>query len=98
MSAPDFSGIASAVDFSTVATAIVAIGALLMVPSVVRMGVSIILAMIDGEDPLTNEGWYERDDAGGGESFQTMQDESRNSSGQSYHDWNYWNHDGETFR
>lgn len=44
--APDFSSLTSAVDFSTVATAILAIGALLAVPSVVKKGARIVLSMI----------------------------------------------------
>ena len=42
----DFSSLTSAVDFSTVATAILAIGALLAVPAVVKRGAKIVLSMI----------------------------------------------------
>lgn len=44
--APDFTSLTAAVDFSTVATAILAIGALLAVPSVVKKGARIVLSMI----------------------------------------------------
>jgi len=43
---PDFSDLTGAVDFSTVGTAILAIGALLAVPSVVKRGTKIVLGMI----------------------------------------------------
>lgn len=44
--ATDFSSLTGAVDFSTVATAILAIGALLAVPAVVKKGTRIVLSMI----------------------------------------------------
>lgn len=44
--APDFSSLTGAVDFSTVGTAILAIGALLAVPAVVKKGTRIVLSMI----------------------------------------------------
>jgi len=43
---PDFSSLTSAVDFSTVGAAILAIGALLAVPAVVKKGTRIVLSMI----------------------------------------------------
>jgi hypothetical protein len=42
----DFSSLTSAVDFSSVATAILAIAALLVVPAVVKKGARIVLSMI----------------------------------------------------
>ena len=50
MAAPDFSAITSAVDFSTVGTALLAIGAVIMVPMVVKWGVIKVLSMIGGGD------------------------------------------------
>lgn len=44
--APDFTSLTSAVDFSTVGTAILAIGALLAVPLVVKKGARFVLGMI----------------------------------------------------
>lgn len=44
--APDFSSLTGAVDFSSVGTAILAIGALLAVPAVVKKGTRIVLSMI----------------------------------------------------
>ena len=44
--APDFTTLTTAVDFSTVGTAILAIGALMVVPKVVRWGTGRVLAML----------------------------------------------------
>ena len=46
--APDFTTLTSAVDFSTVGTAILAIAALMMVPKVVKWGAGKVLGMIRG--------------------------------------------------
>lgn len=43
---PDFTTLTTAVDFSTVGTAILAIGALMVVPKVVRWGTGRVLAML----------------------------------------------------
>ena len=43
---PDFSSLTGAVDFSTVATAVLAIAALLVVPLVVKKGARFVLGMI----------------------------------------------------
>lgn len=43
---PDFSSLTSAVDFSSVGTAVLAIGALLAVPLVVKKGARMVLSMI----------------------------------------------------
>lgn len=85
MAAPDFINITNAVDFGTAAGAILALGSLLIVPRVVMWGVRKVMSMM-GSD---YDQWREnRDDDG--ERFNTMQDTGRNESGQSYHDWNYW--------
>jgi hypothetical protein len=44
--APDFSSLTSAVDFSSVGTAVLAIAALLVVPLVVKKGARMVLSMI----------------------------------------------------
>lgn len=44
--APDLSSLTGAVDMSSVGTAILAIGAILVVPSVVKRGVRIVLGML----------------------------------------------------
>lgn len=44
----DYSSLTSAVDFSTVGTALLAIGAVIMVPKVVKWGVRKVLSMIAG--------------------------------------------------
>lgn len=44
----DYSSLTSAVDFSTVGTALVAIGAIIMVPKVAKWGVNKVLSMIRG--------------------------------------------------
>lgn len=43
---PDFSSLTAAVDFSTVGTAILAVGALLAVPLVIRKGARMVLSAI----------------------------------------------------
>lgn len=43
---PDFSSLTTAVDFSTVGTAVLAIAALLAVPLVIRKGAKLVLAAI----------------------------------------------------
>ena len=54
----DFSGLTGAVDFSTVGTAILAIGAVVMVPLVVKWGTLKVLSMVGGGD---DDGAAERD-------------------------------------
>jgi hypothetical protein len=44
--APDFTSLTTAVDFSTVGTAILAIAALMVVPKVIRWGAGRVLAML----------------------------------------------------
>lgn len=44
----DFSTLTSAVDFGTVVTALVAIGAVLMLPKVAKFGITKVLSMIRG--------------------------------------------------
>ncbi|MFT7724595.1 MAG: hypothetical protein QM788_17495 [Roseateles sp.] len=44
--APDFSSLTGAVDLSSVGTAILAIGAILAAPAVIKTGVRIVLSMI----------------------------------------------------
>ncbi|PTT89364.1 hypothetical protein DBR42_07940 [Pelomonas sp. HMWF004] len=43
---PDLSTITGAIDMSTVGSAILAVGAILVVPSVVKRGVKIVLGML----------------------------------------------------
>jgi len=42
----DFSTLIAAIDFATVVTAILAIGALLMLPAVARKGTRLVLGMV----------------------------------------------------
>lgn len=44
----DYSTLTGAVDFSTVGTALLAIGALMMVPKVAKWGINKVLSMIRG--------------------------------------------------
>ena len=44
----DYSSLTGAVDFSTVGTALLAIGALIMVPKVVKWGTKKVLSMVAG--------------------------------------------------
>ena len=75
MSAPDFTSLGAAVDFSNVVAAVVAIGAALMAPMVVVWGTQKVLAMVQaGEDDrdayddyLAREREFEDEGEGGGQ-------------------------------
>lgn len=45
---PDFSTLSSAVDFTTVGTAILAIAAVMMLPKVIKWGAGKVLSMVRG--------------------------------------------------
>lgn len=45
---PDFSDLTDAVDFSTVGTALIAIGAVIMLPKVIKWGTNKVLSMVRG--------------------------------------------------